>query len=178
MPNTEAKILADTFQKVNRHLSDSSTDAVYSNYYFVNTIGEITRDVITNINIAPLLLFYCYIPSTTFFFKRKILDEGIRIDKQFHICMDKEFFAHINNKFKIRFIKDHWACFRWHDSNKSIDTAETKTIRLKEGISILNRYGSFIKLNTDKSVHFEIYRLILIVLKPFKYILKHISQFN
>ena len=30
--NVDDYYLADTFQKVNRHLSDSSTDAVYSNY--------------------------------------------------------------------------------------------------------------------------------------------------
>jgi len=174
--NVDDYYLNNIFERISNYLSGENTDAIYSNYYFVNSLGKITRNIITNINIPSLLLFYCYIPSTTFFFKRKILDEGIRIDKHFHICMDKEFFAHINKKFKIKFVNDHFACFRWHDSNKSIDTLETKKIRYKEGINILNRYGTFIRLNADKNLHLEIYRLMLTVLKPVKFLLKNISQ--
>lgn len=56
--------------------------------------------------------------------------------------MDKEFFAHIYySGYHIQKINSYFAHFRWHGSNKSIDTKEVKLIRFKEGLETFNRYS-------------------------------------
>ena len=56
--------------------------------------------------------------------------------------MDKEWFANIFSKnYKIHKIDKFLAKFRWHDSNKSLDTLRVKKIRYKEGLIIYNRYS-------------------------------------
>lgn len=142
--NADDLYLDDTFKIVSQNLNRDHVDAVYANYKFVDTEGKITRELITQNSKKWMSLFYCFIPSTTFFFKRKIIDQGIFIDKKFHIAMDKEFFAHIYySGFKIQKVDAFFAHFRWHANNKSIDNNEVKTIRFKEGIETFNRYSIF-----------------------------------
>lgn len=142
--NADDMYLPETFVKVAKNLSKETIDAVYANYKFVDSVGNVTRELITQNSKKWMSLFYCFIPSTTFFFKRKIVDQGILIDKKFHIAMDKEFFAHIYDAgFNIQKIDSFFAHFRWHENNKSIDSNEVKQIRFKEGIQTFNRYSSF-----------------------------------
>lgn len=142
--NSDDIYLPDTFYFAAQVLANKDLDAVYANYRFVNSEGNITRELITQKSKKWMSVFYCFIPSTTFFFKRAIIDQGILIDKSFHIAMDKEFFAHIYHAgFKILKINKFFSHFRWHDNNKSIDTKEVKQIRLKEGIEVFNRYSGF-----------------------------------
>lgn len=130
-----------TFEKVLLALDDPQYSGVYSNVKFVNGEGAFTRNLIVHRPMKLMSLFHCYIPSTTFFFKREILESGITIDKDMHISMDKDFFANIlYGGYKLRFVNDFFASFRWHDSNKSLDDARTKRVRFREGLMILNRY--------------------------------------
>ena len=139
--NADDFYMPDTFKKVEYVLRDPKWSGVYSNVKFIDGDGKFTRDLVVHRAMRLMSLFHCYIPSTTFFFKREIIDDGIAIDKDMHISMDKDFFAHILYKgYKLRFVNDFFASFRWHDSNKSLDTKETKTRRHKEGLTILNRY--------------------------------------
>jgi len=142
--NSDDKYLPGTFEKVIESLKDNSVDAVYANFKFVDAKGKITREIITQKSKKWMSLFYCFIPSTTFFFRRAIIDEGICIDINFQIAMDKEFFAHIYYKgYNIKKIDSYFAHFRWHERNKSIDTKEVRDIRLKEGIETFNRYSGY-----------------------------------
>ncbi|WP_225318058.1 glycosyltransferase family 2 protein [Flavobacterium luteum] len=148
--NSDDMYLPNTFKNVVHELTDMHVDAVYGNYKFIDSNGKITRELVTQNSKKWMSVFYCFIPSTTFFFKRKIIDQGIFIDKSFHIAMDKEFFSHIYNLgFKIKKVNSFFAHFRWHDNNKSIDTNEVKETRLLEGLEIFNRYTSF-KLPKNK----------------------------
>jgi len=132
------------FKVAAQKLSDGNVDAIYSNVYHADAGGKIIRDVVTQNSNKWMSLFYCFIPSNTFFFKRKIIDGGIGIDGKFHIVMDKEFFAHIYHAgFNIQKVNAYFAYFRRHDNNKSIDTAAVKQIRLNEGVEIFNRYSGF-----------------------------------
>jgi glycosyltransferase involved in cell wall biosynthesis len=142
--NADDLYLSNTFELVAEKLKYNNIDAVYSNYKFINSSGTVTRELITQHPRKWMSLFYCFIPSTTFFIKRKIIDQGIFIDKKFYIAMDKEFFAHIfYSGFKILKINSFFAHFRWHDNNKSIDTKAVKQIRFDEGLKIFNRYSGF-----------------------------------
>lgn len=157
--NADDLYLPGTFNLVEENLNIKEVDAIYGNYKFIDSTGHITRELITQNSKKWMSLFYCFIPSTTFFFKRHIIDKGIYIDKKFHIAMDKEYFAHIfYSGYNIKKIDAFLAHFRWHNSNKSIDTNEVKMIRLRESIEIFNRYSGY-KLPLN-SIGYTIYRFI------------------
>ncbi len=139
--NADDYYIKDTFNVVNNKLLNPSIDAVYGNYIFVNKNKDEIRKIIVQKPSKIMSKFICFIPSTTFFFKRKIIDRNILLDKNFHISMDKEFYANIMDKnYKIEKIDKFLAKFRWHEGNKSIDTLKVKKIRYKEGLIIFNRY--------------------------------------
>jgi len=140
--NSDDMYLEDTFDTIVYEMQNSSIDAVYGNYMFMNKDKELTRKVFAGKPSKFISKFICFIPSTTFFFKKKIIEKNILIDKNFHIGMDKEWFANIFSKnYKIHKIDKFLAKFRWHDSNKSLDTLRVKKIRYKEGLIIYNRYS-------------------------------------
>jgi glycosyltransferase involved in cell wall biosynthesis len=172
--NSDDVYLPDTFNKVADILSDDKIDAVYSNLYFGDKELNITRKLISHKPIKWLSLFHCYIPSATFFFKRKIIDNGILIDKSKHITMDKDFFARIlYGNYKIKYNRGFWAIFRWHENNKSLDTKEIKNIRYKEGLeTLLKITGTKIPVNYFS---IKIYTILVNLLLPFRYLLKKIS---
>ena len=151
--NSDDMYAPNSFQTVVESLSSANVDAIYSNYYRVNSKGEVIANHIAQNSSKWMSLFYCFISSNTFFFKRKIIDNEVFIDNDFHICMDKEFFAHIYYAdYKIVKVNTYFAYFRWHENNKSIDSSVVKEIRLNEGIEILRRYGkiSHLKIFLNK----------------------------
>ena len=155
------------FDIVLNELNDEQNDAVYANCYFTDEKLNITKELKTHKPVKWLSLFHCYIPSTTFFFKRKIWDSGIHIDKDFHIVMDKDFFAHILYKnYKVKYINEFFAKFIWHENNKSINNRAVQLISAKEGLEVLNKYSFF----NIKSTPFyaKIYRQIAIFLNIYK----------
>lgn len=142
--NADDFYMPDTFNKVLKVMEDPEVDAVYSNVKFINKDGEFKRKFHSHKAVKWLSLFHCYIPSTTFFFRKSIIEAGVLIDKDMHISMDKDFFANLMYKgYNFQYINDCFASFRWHDSNKSLETTETRKVRRKEGLVILNRYSNF-----------------------------------
>ena len=128
--------------------------------------------MITHRPVKWLSLFQCFIPSTTFFFKRKIIDSGIFVDNQFHITMDKEFFAHILDEgYKLKYIDDFFAHFRWHENNKSIDSDDVKEIRLNEGFKIYRRYNHLSNIIPN----IKVYNLVSTLSSLYRRYLKIIS---
>jgi glycosyltransferase involved in cell wall biosynthesis len=161
--NTDDYYLPNTFSIVSKVLSDEKVDAIYSNTRFVDTFGNITREMISPNSKKWASLFYCFIPSETFFFKREILRTGIFIDKHFHIAMDMEFFANLYySGYRIQKVNAFFGHFRWHENNKSIETGLTKSIRIKESIEIFNRYSGF-RLPMNKLGSFSYKTLVFFV---------------
>jgi len=141
--NADDVYLEGTFAKVVRSLADPSTDGVYSDFYFTDENLQPTRKIKSHNPVRWLSLFHCYIPSVTFFFKRKIIDRGITFDKNMHLLMDKDFFARILYAgFRLRYVNDSFSKFRWHKENKSLQSVEDASVRLREGLTIFNRYSS------------------------------------
>jgi len=144
--NTDDVYTEGTFTSVSKHFIDDTLDAIYSDYAFTDKDMNITKKMTSHRPVKWLSLFHCYIPSTTFFFRRRIIDAGILIDKTKKIAMDKDFFANILfSGYKMKYVKDHFALFRWHDNNKSLELRNnlTKETRIIEGLEILNKYGPF-----------------------------------
>lgn len=143
--NADDYYLDDVFYKVAKifEKKDAYT-AVYSNFYVQKLPDVKLYKKFAHPPLKFLALFHCYIPSTTFFFRREILEKEIKIDKNLHIAMDKDFFANIlHNGYKVKYVNDFFAVFRWHDENKSLNTPTTKKTLIEEGFRIYNRYASF-----------------------------------
>ncbi len=165
--NSDDVYLPGTFQKVASIFSAENVDAIYSNCYFTNEKLEIKKELRTHRPIRWLSLFHCFIPSTTFFFHRKIWDEGIRFDKNFTIVMDKDFFAQILfRNYRVIHVNDYFAKFRWHADNKSLNTREVKLISAREGLTIFRRYSN-IRLPINYFT-IRLYRNIAIILNIYK----------
>jgi glycosyltransferase involved in cell wall biosynthesis len=157
--NADDHYTKNTFKHIKSKLINPEIDAVYGNYFFINKNNQITKKMIVSKPSKFLSKFICFIPSTTFFFKRKIIENNIFIDKDFYITMDKEFFANIfHRNYNIHKIDKFLAKFRWHDTNKSIDTFKIKKIRYEEGLIIYNRYS---KIKLPKNI-FGIFFYVLI----------------
>ena len=65
--NSDDIYLPNTFNVIAEFFSKNNSDAIYGNYNFVNEFGEITKSIVTQKSKKWMSLFYCYIPSTTFF---------------------------------------------------------------------------------------------------------------
>ena len=143
--------------------------AVYSNYYIQKPHDNKLYKKYSHPPVKFLALFHCYIPSTTFFFRREIIEKEIKIQKNLHIAMDKDFFANIiYNGYKVKYVNDFFAVFRWHDENKSLNTPATQKILELEGLRIYNRYASF-KLPENK-LGINLYKMLsysLLILRKF-----------
>jgi glycosyltransferase involved in cell wall biosynthesis len=140
--NADDYYLDNVFKSVAMNFNSDDISGIYANYIYVNKTGEKIREMMSNKPVRWMSLFLCYIPSTTFFFRRNILDTGILIDKELYITMDKEFFAHLlYKKYRLKYVNEFYAAFRLHESNKSLDDERVKKIRINEGLTIYNRYA-------------------------------------
>ena len=147
------------FKLINDNLSVDGVDAVYGDYIEVNKYGNIKKKIITQMPSKFMIKYVCYIPSNTFFFNRKIIDNNIFIDKKLELIMDKDFFCRIISKgYKINKIHKFLSSFRWHNKNKSIKSPNFKNRIFYESIILNNRYSK-LKLPNNTFGH-NIYYLI------------------
>jgi glycosyltransferase involved in cell wall biosynthesis len=115
-------------------------DVFYGDCVFVDGGGSILRSKVEHdFDRSVLLYFGCYIPSTSTFFRRHIIESGQLLDNDYRVCMDFEYFARLariglNFHYVPRFI----AAFRWHDSNISI---RHSVRRAEERRLVQQRYG-------------------------------------
>lgn len=120
--NADDYYLGGAFKKIIEFFkSNSSVDIVYGNCHYVDENGRIFKEKITVDFDLNMLIFICYIPSTTLFFKSEIIKKDkIFLDKNFHYTMDKEYFLRLatNNK-QFKYLPEFLSAFRWHNSQKS-----------------------------------------------------------
>ncbi len=96
-------------------------DLIYGDYNMVNYNGKIIKvmkEIEFNLNI--MLYYRCYIPTTSLFFKRNIIDKGHYLDISYIYSMDLEYFLRLA-KLGYRFyhLPEILASFRWTGMNKS-----------------------------------------------------------
>lgn len=141
--NADDYYLPETFSKVNNAFESPVIDAIYSNAKFVDQDDNFLRNLKTHRPVKWMSLFYTYIQSTTFFFKKQIVDDSHLLDNSLHLSMDMEFYARLlYSGYKFQHIDDYFACFRWHESNKSSPTKETVKKNMKEVFYIINKVGN------------------------------------
>ena len=169
--NADDFYLPGTFKKVAAALADENIEGVYSNIKFCDKNGQIEGELKSHSPLKYLSLFHSYIPSESLFFKRTILDNGLKIDKSFHITMDKQFVANILfHNYKLKYMRDTFSVFRRHEANKSSDSQATRTTSDREGIRMINGIlKTDIPLNT---LTVKMYRAAIIGLLPLRKVLQ------
>ena len=99
----------------------SEADVIYGDCVFVDRAGRILRSKIEHdFDPAVLLYFGCYIPSTSTFFRRRVIESGRLLDCDYRVCMDFEYFARLANAgCRFHYVPRVVAAFRWHGGNVS-----------------------------------------------------------
>ncbi len=103
-------------------------DVLYGDCIFVDPGGRIVRSKVEHDFDAQVLLYFgCYIPSTSTFFRRRLIDQGLLLDCDYRVAMDFEFFARLARLgHRFHYVPQFIAAFRWHQDNVSLLNVERR----------------------------------------------------
>ncbi len=115
-------------------------DVFYGDCVFVDSDARIARSKVEHaFDPSVLMYFGCYIPSTSTFFRRRIIDAGYLLDCDYRVCMDFEYFARLSHAgFRFHYVPRFVAAFRWHGDNVSLNQSAR---RAEERLQVQLRYG-------------------------------------
>lgn len=121
--NADDRYLPGCFNAVELYFMDyPEIDIVYGDYRLINAAGEVKK-CRRELDFDLFMLKYLhmlYIPSTTTFFRRKVIDDGNLLDLTYHYAMDYEFVLRLALKgYKFGHIPKFLADFRRHSESKS-----------------------------------------------------------
>lgn len=120
--NADDYLLPETLAKVQAHaLSQPTAEIIYGECFFVDEQKRVMRRRREGPFDLNMLLFYgCYIPSTSAFYRRSLLQSGFLLDPSFKVCMDFDYYMRLALAGKrFSFLSEALACFRWHETNVS-----------------------------------------------------------
>jgi glycosyltransferase involved in cell wall biosynthesis len=121
--NCDDFLLRGTLDKVARHIrKNPEADIVNGDTLFVkNTQTVIRRKYDHPMDENVLLYVGCYIPSTSTFIKRDVIQSGHLLDISYKVCMDWEYYLRLlRTGHRFSYIPESLAGFRWHDTNTSL----------------------------------------------------------
>jgi len=125
--------VADVFQ---RH---PEVDVVYGDYTWIDETGRVSR-IRREIEFSHFILLYhrvLYIPTTATFFRRRIFEEGNRLDERLHYALDFEFFVRLAARgYRFQHVPAVLADFRFQPASKTCVTPH-KQLREKDEIMYL-----------------------------------------
>ena len=103
-------------------------DVIYGDCVFVDSAGKIVRSKVEHdFDPAILMYFGCYIPSTSTFIRRRVIDSGLLLDCDYRVCMDFEYFARLAHAgCKFHYVPRFIAAFRWHGCNVSLKQVDRR----------------------------------------------------
>ena len=115
-------------------------DVIYGDCVFVDSSGRIVRSKVEHDFDRDVLMYFgCYIPSTSTFFRRRIIDSGFLLDCDYRVCMDFEYFARLAHAgFRFHYVPYFIAAFRWHQDNVSLKQFARRT---EERLLVQRRFG-------------------------------------
>jgi glycosyltransferase involved in cell wall biosynthesis len=118
--NCDDYLLPGSLAKIAAHIQkDSDLDVVHGDCFFVRedkTPMRRKRD--TPVDEWDLLFIGCCIPSTSTFYKRRILDDGQLLDINYKNCMDWEYYLRlIRNGYRFAYVPEAIAGFRWYEQS-------------------------------------------------------------
>lgn len=121
--NADDLYLAGCFDQVGRYFAEHpDVDIVYGDFRWIyedNRVRQIRRELGFD-RFMLNYLHFCYIPTPSAFFRRKIFDDANWIDLSFQYAMDYEWLLRLAAKgYRFAHIPEIWADFRWHAEGKS-----------------------------------------------------------
>jgi glycosyltransferase involved in cell wall biosynthesis len=116
-------------------------DVIYGDCVFVDGEGRIVRSKVEHeFDRAILMYFGCYVPSTSTFFRRRVINSGRLLDCNYRVCMDFEYFARLAHEgFTFHYVPQFIAAFRWHGNNVSLNRIDR---RAEERLLVQRRFGT------------------------------------
>ena len=108
-------------------------DVIYGDCVFVDGSGGLLRSKSEHHFDRNILLYYgCFIPTTSTFFRRRVLEGGLlHLREDLHYLMDYELFLRISGSGAcFGWLPEELAAFRWHEGNKSLQATERAKERL------------------------------------------------
>jgi glycosyltransferase involved in cell wall biosynthesis len=120
--NADDYLMPGTLSKVAQFATQHpEADVIYGDVAFVREDRGVLRDKREPVfSFNMLLLYGCFIPSTSTFYRRRVVDEGFLLDPQYKVCMDFEYYLRLAHAgFRFVNLPDRLACFRWHADNTS-----------------------------------------------------------
>jgi glycosyltransferase involved in cell wall biosynthesis len=131
--------VAEVFQ---RH---PEVDVVYGDYTFIDETGRVSQ-IRREIAFNPFILLHhrvLYIPTTATFFRRRVFEEGNRLDERLHYALDFEFFMRLAiGGYKFRHVSALLADFRMHEASKTCTAPDRQ---LEEKQQVTQRYSRLLR---------------------------------
>ena len=115
MPGALAKVV----DFIRKH---PQVDVVHGDCEFVREDKTAIRRIYDHpVDEFTLLFVGCFIPSTSTFFNRRIIDSGQLLDVSYKVCMDWEYYLRlIRLGHRFGYLPEALAWFRWHGTNTSL----------------------------------------------------------
>jgi glycosyltransferase involved in cell wall biosynthesis len=120
--NADDYLVPDALGRVADHARlHPQADVIFGECVFVEKSRKpIRRWVGHPFEFNMLLLCGCYIPSTSTFLRRSIIQAGHLVDLKYKVCMDFEYYLRLSHAgYRFSYLPEALACFRWHESNTS-----------------------------------------------------------
>jgi glycosyltransferase involved in cell wall biosynthesis len=139
--NADDYYLPGTLEAIAKAAYDCpQADVIYGDCVFVDAKGRIVRSKVEHdFDRSVLMYFGCYIPSTSTFFRRRVIDSGQLLDRSYRVCMDFEYFARLAHAgFIFQYVPRVIAAFRWHGNNASL---LQRTRRAQERLLVQRRFA-------------------------------------
>jgi glycosyltransferase involved in cell wall biosynthesis len=116
-------------------------DVVFGDCVFIDEHARLLRGKSEHPARRNVLLYHgCYIPSTSTFFRRRILEAGdLELDGSLAYVMDTNLFLGLVTKgYEFLHVPEYLAAFRWHGGNQSLDVDSSRL----EKRAVQSRYSS------------------------------------
>ncbi|MBW1612939.1 MAG: glycosyltransferase [Deltaproteobacteria bacterium] len=155
--NADDYYLPGTFEVVSEFFNRTQNyDILYGQCMLVDENKKKLRIKKEHIFDYGVLLYYgCYIPSTSTFLKRHIIDEGHFLDSTYRVTMDYEYYVRLSSiGYRFGFLPKTLAAFRWHKRNISVINSEK---RREERLRVQHMYG--FKITSKYSIQTKLYDL-------------------
>lgn len=120
--NTDDYLLPNALEKVAAFAArHPEADVIYGDCLFVDEQKRTLRRKREHRFDFSILLFYgCYIPSTSTFINRRIINAGHLLEVGYKVCMDFEYYVRLSRLgYHFAYLPAALAAFRWHETNTS-----------------------------------------------------------
>jgi len=138
--NTDDYLLPGALQRVARFAErHPDADIIYGDCLFVDETKRLIRRKREHVFDRGILLFYgCYIPSTSTFIRRGVIEAGHLLNIGRRVCMDFEYYLQLAAAgYRFDYLPEALAGFRWHETNTSSTQLER---RRQERLEIQRHY--------------------------------------